>query len=63
MLCVLRRDALEAAGLSGSGAAHIAAHGERIDATNEQVNLILILYAISRAMQVSIPWIPWIETL
>jgi len=51
MLHILRRGA---AGLSGSGAAHFAAHGERIDATNEQADLILILYTISHAMQVGI---------
>jgi len=37
--------------------AHLAAHGKRIDATNEQVDLILILYATSRAMQVGNSWL------
>ncbi len=48
------------AGLSGSGAAHFTAHRERIDATNEQADLILVLYTISHAMQVGISQI---ETL
>ena len=60
VLCILRRDALEAASLGGSGAAHFTARGERFDATNEQLDLILILCAISRAMEVCISWI---ETL
>ena len=54
VLCILRRDALEAAGLGGSGAAHFTARGERIDATNEQLELILIFCTISRAMEIGI---------
>jgi hypothetical protein len=60
VLCVLRRDALKPAGLGGSCAAHFTARRERIDATNEQLELILILRAVSCAMEVSISWI---ETL
>ena len=43
------RDELEAMGPSSGGAAHLAAHGERNDATSEQLELILILCAISCA--------------
>ncbi len=42
VFCILRRDALEAAGLSSSSVAHFAAHWGRTNATNEQVELVLI---------------------
>ena len=54
MLCVLRRDPLKAAGLGGSNASYFATRGESVHATDKQLKLILILLAISRAMQVGI---------
>jgi hypothetical protein len=35
MLCVLRRDPLEAAGLRGSNASYFTARGERVDTADE----------------------------
>jgi hypothetical protein len=54
MLYISRRDALESTGLRGSNAPYITACGERVDRTDEQLKLILILLAISRAMQIGI---------
>ena len=50
VLCILGRDPLEPAGLGGSRTADFTTNGERIDASNEQLELILVLRAISRAM-------------
>ena len=52
--CSAERDALEATGSSSGGAAHLAVHGERNEVTSEQLELIFILFSISRATQGSI---------
>jgi hypothetical protein len=56
MLCMLRRDPLKMMGLRGSNAPYFTAGREHVNTADEQFELILILLAISCAMQVGISW-------
>jgi hypothetical protein len=57
MFRVLRRNPPKAACLGRGNAAHFSAHRERIDSTNECIEVILILSDTPSTVQIGVAWL------